>query len=287
MSLHVYQGVPEHLHVRPHRVRRGIYARSNEWDAAKRTERALATLAAVARTRTDPIFTMESALVLQGISVWPLPDESFTTGDTHTPGHRHGVRHSHRIVPERFITEVDGFRTCTVAYAIAELARRRPRGSSVVAIDHALRIGACTKPELLAALGTFGQRTWPRAQRAIAFGDAHAESALESVSRVAMDELEFVAPTLQVLVPNARGLTIRGDFFWPGVRVVGEADGAVKYGELAEADGISGREVLMREKYREDAMRERHGVARWGWADVMASARLERILLAAGVPKRR
>ena len=62
------------------------------------------------------------------------------------------------------------------------------------------------------------------------------------------------------------GSAYRADFAWPGHRVIGEADGLLKYAD---------RRDLLAEKQREDDLR-RAGwvVVRWTWAEITRTPRL-------------
>lgn len=99
-----------------------------------------------------------------------------------------------------------------------------------------------------------------------------------------MHRLGVPAPELQVPI-----LTVLGDRFpdfrWerPGMRpLVGEFDGAVKYGVIADANGIQPVDAVLREKRREDAIRLTQDVVRWMWDAVLHPDRLA----AAGLPVR-
>src|SRR5699024_9924654 len=112
-----------------------------------------------------------------------------------------------------------------------------------------------------------------------------AETALESLSRLVIEELGFAPPQLQqrFWLPGLERAAFT-DFYWPGVDVVGEADGHGKY--RSGYGGADAAEVVIAEKKREDELRMQvQGLARWGWSDVWHPHRLESILLRAGVPR--
>ena len=79
-----------------------------------------------------------------------------------------------------------------------------------------------------------------------------------------MLEARVPSPELQREIRTRAG-TFRVDFCWPDVRVIGEADGRVKY---SDAD------TLWREKLRQEHL-ERAGyrVVRWTWHDITAERR--------------
>ena len=83
----------------------------------------------------------------------------------------------------------------------------------------------------------------------------------------------------QVVIRDHDGRFVaRVDFLLPALRVVVEFDGAVKY------EGADGRNALIREKRREDALRALgYRVVRLTWSDLR---RPERVLAALGLGAR-
>ena len=107
-------------------------------------------------------------------------------------------------------------------------------------------------------------RRWhgsPAAAAAALFAKALSESVGESRLRVLMANQGLPTPELQVEIRGADGRLIgRVDFLLEGVLVV-EFDGAMKYGDGADA--------VLAEKWREDRLRELgYGVLRISWADL-------------------
>ena len=109
---------------------------------------------------------------------------------------------------------------------------------------------------------------WPgirKAREVIEFADGRAATPLESISRVAFREMGLPAPQLQVTLirdewGNPKAIV---DFYWEQFRVVGEADGLLKYDDEDE------RLSLRAEKLRQEEL-EALGfiVVRWGWDDI-------------------
>jgi hypothetical protein len=119
----------------------------------------------------------------------------------------------------------------------------------------------------------------------IRFGETRAESPLESVSRANMRIIGCPAPELQVSFDDHAGHIGDVDFYWRGLRTVGEADGRVKYIDQALRAGKSAVEVVVDEKTREDRIRalgER--VSRWAWGVGVNPALLRAHLRRAGIP---
>lgn len=269
------------------RVRHGLYARADELDAASVESRYRARVAAAAVARPDAIFALESALAIHGLPFGSEPAYVFTTGDASTPGARAGIRNSHLPIPEQHVVSVGGRRVSSIAWTLADVARRRLPSDAVAPLDAALRENRTAKETVAEALSRQSRASRKRARWTLAFADARAESVGESRSRVAIALLGFPAPELQVQVATAEGV-LRSDFGWrrDGRLLLGEFDGMVKYGALAAAAGRTGAQALAMEKVREDRLRRHADVVRWVWADVVRPERLERLLRDRGLPQR-
>ena len=99
------------------------------------------------------------------------------------------------------------------------------------------------------------------------------------MSRVVLHELGLDPEDLQTEIRDDRGLVGFTDFSWLSRHTVGEFDGRVKYGR----DGsTAGRDVLWREKLREDRLRARGlEIVRWTWADLDRPEEIDRRIRAA------
>ncbi len=149
---------------------------------------------------------------------------------------------------------VDGIRCTGVARTALDMARFRPLHESLVVLDAALaRVGsAALRSSLDRMVGTYGMKGLGQA---VSLADALAESPLESASRGYILEARLPAPELQARVRGADGRNYRVDFLWSDQRVIGEADGWLKYTDLSD---------LREEKRREDALRAAgFAVVRW------------------------
>lgn len=172
--------------------------------------------------------------------------------------HRAGLR-------RRDVLARGGLMLTTPARTVVDVARTRPTGMSVAAIDAALHDGLVTLDEIEDCLRFCWN--WPgigRAQRAVRLSDGRAESPLESVSRLVLRRLRLPPPEPQRVIFDGYGRYVaRPDFYWDEYGVFGEADGRVKY---AEDDGA---DILMREKERHELLEDLglEGV-RWGWTHV-------------------
>ena len=170
--------------------------------------------------------------------------------------HRAGLRQSD-VVP------LAGLLVTSPARTLVDVARTRPVGTSVPAIDAALHAQLVTLDEVDDCLRRCWN--WPgigRAQRAIRLSDGRAESPLESISRLVFGWLRLPPPEPQKWILDQHGrIVARTDFYWDEYGVFGEADGQLKY--------ASGGDALALEKERQELL-EDLGLTgcRWGWRHV-------------------
>ncbi len=120
-----------------------------------------------------------------------------------------------------------------------------------------------------------------RSGRALPLVRTGAQTPLESLSRVRLCDVGLPEPELQFPLFDRRGLVGYADMAWPGMGVIGEADGLLKY---------ASRDDLIAEKLREDRIRALGWiVVRWTWLEIMREpeAIASRILQGAGLAHRR
>ncbi|GAB3185884.1 hypothetical protein GCM10027060_25820 [Nesterenkonia halophila] len=163
------------------------------------------------------------------------------------------------------------------AFALVDTIPRMSRQEAVVCLDAALAgrgeglaagLVRTRSGELDGVEGGLGARRAQRRWHAIReFADGGSESVGESRSRVLIDELGFVAPTLQ--------------------RSVHLPDGRVKYDDADRLSDTDPAGAYWREKWREDDVELATGrrVVRWRWTDLEDPRRLERRLALRGVSR--
>ncbi|WP_430646803.1 hypothetical protein [Agromyces sp. GXS1127] len=280
------------------RVRRGLYVAEDAWPGTEREARHFVRMQAVAAATSDPVFSHESAALL-----WGIPIVGRLGGVHLMAGAKIGRRtrgdvvwHNHRL-GDRDIVEIDGFAATSLERTAFDLAASRSPQTGVSAVDAVLRarlvsalgtqVAGLAKDELIEAF-----RARPRARgirgalMCAAFADARSGSAGESVSRWHLHRLGFPAPELQVPFARLDGGVDVVDFDWPEYERFGEFDGFGKYVREPLTGGRTIEQVVWAEKQREDRVRRhRPRGSRWEWADVMDPRRLERLLLADGLPK--
>jgi hypothetical protein len=223
---------------------------------------------------------------LPRLSAWPAIPEVV---DRHAAGGRSPTALHRRSTGRVEIDVVDGVMVTSLLETVLALARFELFSDALTATDAALRgfevngrkVGV-ESGMLAARLRDLARhRGVARARAVLDFADAGAESPGESLSRIQMDRLGVVPPTLQQEFRDDLGL-MRVDFWWPVHRVVGEFDGLTKY--LRDPHGRSPQEVVIQEKLREDRLRALGlRVIRWTWTEARNAEALRRHLAPAGL----
>lgn len=243
-------------HHRLQRARYGVYARP---------EISGANLDALAAACNYPgaVISHRSATLVRGLPLLGVqpPCAELTVrpgGNANLPG-----VHVHRAQLRPCDVEiVNGAAVTSTARTLIDLARHRPVGTSVAAIDAALYRKQTTLDDLADVLDFCSN--WPgigRARRAVRLADGRAESPLESVSRLVFAWLRLPPPEPQKWIRDQSGYKLgRLDFYWDEIGVGGEADGRSKYTD---------NEVLTAEKDRQEAIENLNlPIARWGWRHI-------------------
>lgn len=270
-------------------VRHGVWMTSTHWHELDPTGRHAAFVAATAlRCRAEPglVFSHTSAAAVWGlprIESWPsvthvLQEDSSAGSSQLVRRHAAGGGEPVRWVRLR------GLRVTPPADTVVALARTSTLHSALAAADAALRHGLCSPTELALAAGELAPRARgrPRALLVAQLADAGSMSAGESLSRSQMFLHRIPRPELQVAHTDDNGLIGLVDFQWEGV--VGEFDGAIKYGLTETGSSREHAQILFSEKQREDRLRRRGlKVARWVYADALTPARMLRLLAEQGV----
>ena len=279
------------------RIRHGVYTDGPSWRALKPWEQYRLRIQAAAETFESPtVFARHSAA-----SVWSIP----TVGLDHPvqaltrkndggrsragvvryfagPSGLTAVRREGLLITDRIRTVLDLAAFTPFVEAAAPL-------DHVLKPDRALRLAALGKDELLAGIGpAYSSAAQRRIRAAIAFADPLSGSAGESYSRSRIHVAGFERPVLQQAIYNEYGLVGYADFYWRDAKVVGEFDGVEKYVKPEFLKGRTPSQAVVEEKKRENRIRATGlNVVRWDWPDLMEPGKLEGMLSAAGVPRRR
>jgi hypothetical protein len=285
------------------RIRQGTYVDAEAWRAADRHERyRLFVRATTASSRRPATVSHLSAAAMHRLPVigsWPT---AVHMSDPDASGGSHGrsvIRHRH--VWHTDAVEIGGVAVTPLLRTLVDVAATSRFLVAVTMIDHVLHIeqerahserrignvGAppLTRDDILAELAQVRPRGWRRAEQAIRFSDPRAENPGESMSRVHIFELGFQVPELQVqFVVDGRDYWV--DFYWRGIRKIGEFDGKHKYTRGTVLGDKDPGEVVWEEKRREDALRSRGGgFIRWDWDTAYSPARFHYFLSENGVPR--
>lgn len=271
-------------------LRRGVYVEAWVHAAAANDERrkcALDTAALLLALDCDAVAAGRTAARIWGLDLMPRRREKLVVvtaeeGRIRGRGADYVLRTAR--LPERHRERRFGVPLTSIARTVIDIARRGSVRDGVVVADSALHGRRTTVAELRDVL--LECRGWSglaQARKAVALADPKAESALESLSRVAMHEAGLPAPRTQVWLGRDRV-----DFYWEEFGVVGEADGLAKY---AATGGCTTRDIVRAEKHREARLADRgFEVVRWTWEDALnvpAMARRLRAALARGQQRQR
>lgn len=257
------------------RIRRGAFVEPDEGTGIDHRQLIDATMP---RLGPGHVLSHTSAAWLHGLPV----DASALSLVTVTKPGKGGAAvgpylHRYRTpLPDADVEAGVGLAKTTLARTVVDVARCGDLGFGVAAADAGLRRGL-NRDELMAQLQVTRRYGIRRARTVVELADARSESPGESLSRVTIWRLGLPAPELQFEVVIG-GTTYRADFAWPELRVLGEFDGKVKYGELVRP-GETATDVVMREKRREADLRALGWwVVRWTYQEALHPAALERLL---------
>ena len=272
------------------RLRPGVYIQSSEWNALQFDDPyRFRVMAAAQKLTRSTQFSHDSAAVL-----WGLPSLGNWSRDVHVlaeraPGGRSRSQvKRHCVGEEAGVLEIDDLRVTSLARTLVDTSRTSSFLRAIGMVDaglrepengelrHELSSTTPTKGELLKLLDSLlpcGGSV--KARTAIEFGDGRAGSLLESLSRGQFFLLEMPMPELQVPFFDGDGFIGYADFYWPGLDLIGESDGDLKYGGANSPSGLPSGDVVKAEKDREDRLRRVvKGFVRWDWGTALSRPRL-------------
>ncbi|MET0780794.1 MAG: hypothetical protein ABWZ16_04685 [Microbacterium sp.] len=266
------------------RVRRGILVPADAWAALKPWERYTARVHAVSMTHPDAVFCLDSAAAVVGLPVFGEPRDVHVIDTPGTTSRLTGGVRLHTTAGDRIIIDAGGILATSPLDTAIGTARSRHGALALAVADAALRADPQLTVEALVAhnesrISKRGRRLarWPLHR-----ASALAETPLESVSRAAIEWLGYDEPELQREF-RTDDIVDRCDMWWEGMRVVGEADGDLKYDGSLQPSA----EAIRREKNRDRRLRNHSdSVAHWGWADVANVTPLRDALRHAGLRQR-
>lgn len=277
------------------RVRQGVYLARDVWPES---DAALHVMLARAEQVVNPtaVISHESAAV-----VWGLPTPGFTPWHASKPSVTlpadglHGwsgtaTRHVAQLPPSDVARDREGYAVTTVARTAIDLAGPLGLPGALAVLDHAARLlitsyvttprrsafasprlVAAARETLLAAAGRHRSRLTPTVELVVPARESPAESLTAGHLHLA----GLATPLFQAPVETPHG-TVYPDFLWPELMLIGECDGAVKYGD---------QRSIVAEKEREQLLRDLgYRIVRWLAKEIMTRpdlvlARIERALL--------
>lgn len=260
------------------RVRHGAFVDGRIWRRANEVARHVLGCHAVALSHSPPVaISHTSGALLHGVQAWGVD-----LGKVHVSRPASAVGRVHRDVayhrdPVAVLRSIDGTPTLDAAPSVLGAACVNGVEAGVVLVDSAYHLGICTPADLLAEFE--GRRGWPgtaRLQITLRLAQPGAESVAESRMRYLFWQRGLPKPELQYVVRDGSEVIGISDFAWPAYGLLGEFDGRIKYEELLRP-GERPSDVVVREKKREDRMREATGWAmiRFTWADLNDPDRTE------------
>lgn len=262
------------------RARSGCFVDGRLLTGASPETRHSLTARAVSRGYRQPhAISHVSALVVHGLPLLNITADvvHLTLTGPGFPRTLRGLR-VHPELPNSVARQRDGDRVVHPAMAIVQSAALAGITAGVAAADAALYAGQVTRNDLEVALRV--ARLGPGradARAAVDLADGLAESPGESWARVLFVSLGLPTVEPQVVIRDERGRFVgRVDFLFRAQRTIVEFDGLIKYG------GADGRQALIDEKRREDALRSLgYQVVRLTWRDLHDPALVERLIRAA------
>lgn len=276
------------------RIRRGVYVKSSEWQAATDADRHRARMSAAVATHTSNpvVFSHQSAASIWGfptIGRLPLGVHALIGNRRRTHAHD-GVVWHRRPLDDSDVCNLGGFFVTTLIRTFVDLARISDFPSAVASLDYGTKqllrlphggtIAGVPREILIERLMRDGPARGVRSARAaLEFSDPLSGSPGESGSPVQMHRLRFPRPRLQIPVPrrDAAGVDIP-DFEWDNS--LREFGGKIKYTRATTpAGGVSKKSCGLRSAARTGFGRQRgspwldgSGAMRWIRGDWRASS---------------
>lgn len=256
------------------RLRYGTYIPMATWKALTPREQHMRKAEAVILTHGQRVVLCnQTAAAIHDIAMY---DVNMSTVHAHLLGTgsgrtESGITYHQAPPPDAEIIEWKGGLVCAPARAALEVAATRDLEGAVVVLDAVLLRDDVSKEDLWPIFESMryraGHLTLQAAVRLARYGAA---SLAESRARVLFVLERIPKPELQVKVYDANGELLGIlDFLWRSHNLAGEFDGAGKYFDYLRP-GETPRHVLMREKLREQRIREVTGYDffRMTWEDL-------------------
>ncbi|WP_166806482.1 type IV toxin-antitoxin system AbiEi family antitoxin domain-containing protein [Cryobacterium serini] len=286
------------------RIRRGIYILGAAWRGGHSADRYRLFVRATVLAAEQPlVLSHHSAAVLHDLPIiGPWPQVVHAINNDTAGGSSARFTTSHRSVAEPETVMVNGCAVTSLPRTLIDVAASSIFLVGVTMMDHALRVDqervqverrrgtlgtpALTKDALYAELASVNPRSGgAQVRRVIEFANPLSANPGESLSRVRLQELGFEIPELQVSFV-VKGHEYWVDFFWRGVRKIGEFDGKIKYTRGAILGDRHPGDVVVVEKNRENLLRPfAKSFDRWDWDTAYSPRRFCDFLAEHDVPR--
>lgn len=244
---------------------RGVYVQiavASEFRGIPNGDHVLRAGAALMDAGRGAAVSHQSAALVHGLDlIGKQPTVTITDSARGSRRGRTGLHLYSTALPPQHVTTKYGMPVTTVTRTVIDLARTLTFVDGVVAADSALRLKLTSKRELRSMLLQFPR--WhgvAQAAEVVEFANRLAESALESIARVAFRDCGLPPPELQVDVGDDDGVIGRVDFLWREFRTIAEVDGTFKY-----ENPMLARFQLRRDQRLRDTGFE---VVHFGWREV-------------------
>ena len=241
------------------RLRRNAYVLTDVWEKADTDGRARLTAQAILLGRPESVGSHHTAAMLHGLPLFNRPLQTHVLA----PVTRTWITRLLHVHPGRdqvIPTVVDGFLVVPIEVALAQGASSDLLSHAVVPLDAALHRRVVRRAQVRNATGPDVDPAIT--MKVLSLADDACESVGETRTRILLRDLGFKVDSQVDIRDRADRLVGRVDFLVEG-KVIVEFDGAVKY------DGATGREALVSEKVREDALRALgYRIVRIMWDDL-------------------
>jgi len=255
------------------RVRHGAYVAASEWPTERREQHRLKTRAVHLQAGTSLVNSHCSAAVEYDAPEWGLPllDVDVTRSDGSSGRRQAGVHQHQGILQPGDVVERNGLSLTSGARTAIDVATVLPTEASLVTVNHLLHHGHTTLEAVWQRYELMQRHPHTlRCNVVLRLADPDIESVGESRTLFLMWRQGLPKPISQFPLYDDAGREIaRLDFALPKAGVWLEFDGREKYVKYLR-EGESVADVVIREKRREDMIRECTGwiCVRITWADL-------------------
>lgn len=259
------------------RVRQGAYVDGATWNRADELGQHRLRAHAAGMVHAAPFaMSHQTGAALHGMRLWGVD-----LSRVHIARHVAAVGRKHRDVAYH-LQSTDGSAVVqgtpvlsAVASAVGAACTSSVEAGMVI-LDSAYDLGLCTPEDVMAEYESNRRRPGAaRLQITLRLARPGSQSVGESRMRHLFWSQRIPRPELQYVVRDSSGAVVGiSDFAWPEYGVLGEFDGRIKYDQLLRP-GESSADAVVREKLREDRMREITGwrFIRFMWPDLYDPAR--------------